>query len=72
MDVIQKGGSWYSYEGERIGQGRDKVKEFLKEHPNLTDEIYGKIMDKVNAEKEEKERLARERAARIQANIGEE
>lgn len=72
MDVIQKGGSWYSYEGERIGQGRDKVKEFLKEHPNLTDEIYGKIMDKVNAEKEEKERLARERTARIQANIGEE
>lgn len=72
MDVIQKGGSWYSYEGERIGQGRDRVKEFLKEHPNLTDEIYGKIMDKVNAEKEEKERLARERTARIQANIGEE
>ena len=72
MDVIQKGGSWYSYEGERIGQGRDRVKEFLKEHPNLTDEIYAKIMDKVNAEKEEKERLARERAARIQANIGEE
>ena len=72
MDVIQKGGSWYSYEGERIGQGRDRVKEFLKEHPNLTDEIYGKIMAKVNAEKEEKERLARERTARIQANIGEE
>ena len=73
MDVIQKGGSWYSYEGERIGQGRDKVKEFLKDHPQITDEIYAKIMDKVNAEKEEKERLARERMAKIQAaNNGEE
>lgn len=68
MDVIQKGGSWYSYNGDRIGQGRDKVKEFLKEHPEITDEIYAKIMDKVNEEKLEKERLAAERAARIKAN----
>ena len=50
----------------------DRVKEFLKEHPQMTDEIYAKIMAKVNAEKEEKERLARERTARIQSNIGEE
>ncbi len=68
MDVIQKGGSWYSYEGERIGQGRDKVKEFLKDRPELTDEIYNKIMDKVNEKKLEKERLAKERAERIKAN----
>ncbi len=67
MDVIQKGGSWYSYEGERIGQGRDKVKEFLKDHPQITDEIYAKIMDKVNESKQEKERLAAERAARLSA-----
>jgi len=71
MDVIQKGGSWYSYNGERIGQGRDKVKEFLKDHPELTDEIYAKIMDKVNEEKHEKERLAAERAARIAARNAE-
>ncbi len=67
MDVIQKGGSWYSYNGDRIGQGRDKVKEFLKDHPELTDEIYDKIMDKVNEEKREKERIAAERAAKIKA-----
>jgi len=72
MDVIQKGGSWYSYNGDRIGQGRDKVKEFLKEHPEITDEIYDKIMNKVNEEKLEKERLAKERAARIQARNTEE
>jgi len=71
MDVIQKGGSWYSYNGDRIGQGRDKVKEFLKEHPEITDEIYIKIMEKVNEEKQEKERLARERAERIKANAEE-
>ena len=67
MDVMQKGGSWYSYNGDRIGQGRDKVKEYLKEHPEITDEIYDKIMQKINEEKQEKERLARERAARISA-----
>ena len=67
MDVLQKGGSWYSYNGERIGQGRDRVKEFLKEHPEITDEIYDKIMQKVNEEKLEKERAAAERAAKINA-----
>ena len=71
MDVLQKGGSWYSYNGERIGQGRDKVKEFLKEHPEITDEIYAKIMQKVNEEKQEKERIAAERAAKISARNAE-
>ena len=72
MDVLQKGGSWYSYNGDRIGQGRDKVKEFLKEHPEITDEIYDKIMQIVNEEKQEKERLAAERNARINAKTTEE
>ena len=57
-DVVQKGGSWYSYNGDRIGQGRDRVKEFLKEHPEITEEIYNKIMDKVKEEKQEKEALS--------------
>ena len=43
-DIIQKSGSWFSYEGERIGQGRDKVKIFLKEHPELVSEIYEKVI----------------------------
>ncbi len=68
-DVVQKGGSWYSYNGDRIGQGRDRVKEFLKEHPEITEEIYNKIMDKVKEEKQEKERLAAERAARINERL---
>jgi recombination protein RecA len=38
-DVIEKSGSWYSYNGERIGQGREKTRLFLKENPAIADEI---------------------------------
>lgn len=38
-DIIEKSGSWYSYNGERIGQGRQKVKEFLTVNPAIWDEI---------------------------------
>ena len=38
-DVIEKSGSWYSYNGERIGQGREKTRTFLKENPAIADEI---------------------------------
>ena len=46
-DIVNKGGAWYSYEGERLGQGRDRVKEFMLEHPEFTQELYDKIMAKV-------------------------
>ena len=38
--IIDKSGSWYSYNGERIGQGRENVKKFLKENPDLYEEMY--------------------------------
>ena len=41
--VIEKSGSWYAYEGERIGQGRENVKKFFKENP----EVFGRLMVKV-------------------------
>ncbi len=41
--VIEKSGAWYSYGGERIGQGRDNAKKFLQEHPSLASEIEGKL-----------------------------
>lgn len=44
-DVIQKSGSWYSYNGERLGQGRENSKQFLKEHPEIRTEIAGKIRE---------------------------
>ena len=39
VDIINKAGSWYSYQDERIGQGRENVKEYLDDHPNLRQEI---------------------------------
>jgi recombination protein RecA len=35
-DIVEKSGSWYSYQGERIGQGRENAKQFLRDHPDLT------------------------------------
>ena len=43
--IIDKSGSWYSYEGERIGQGRENVKRFLKENPDIYDSIYKKVRE---------------------------
>jgi len=41
--IIEKSGSWFSYAGDRIGQGRENAKRFLQEHPALTIEIEGKL-----------------------------
>lgn len=43
--LIEKAGSWYSYGGERIGQGRENVKLFLAENPAVLDELEGKLLD---------------------------
>ncbi|MGN7479453.1 recombinase RecA [Solibacillus silvestris] len=43
LDIIQKSGSWYSYNNDRIGQGRENVKQFLKENSAIRDEIAEKI-----------------------------
>ncbi|MDR3120153.1 MAG: recombinase RecA [Clostridiales bacterium] len=43
MDVINKSGSWFSYAGQRIGQGRENVKQFLKENPEICAEIEAEI-----------------------------
>ena len=45
LDIIKKSGSWYSYEGNRIGQGRDKVKQYLKENPEVREQIAKQVMD---------------------------
>lgn len=46
--IIEKSGAWYSYGGSRIGQGRENSKEFLKNNPNVADEIEKKIIDNFN------------------------
>ncbi len=44
-EIVQKSGSWFSYEGERLGQGRENSKQFLKENPAIRTEIADKIRD---------------------------
>lgn len=48
MDILQKSGAWYSYGGERLGQGRENVKDYLKQHPAVRDEIEAKIRASLN------------------------
>lgn len=43
--IVEKAGSWYSYEGNRIGQGRENVKTFLKDNPEILERIAGQIKD---------------------------
>ena len=43
LDLIEKSGSWYAYKGEKIGQGKDKVREYLKENPDVSNEIEDSI-----------------------------
>ncbi len=43
--VIEKSGAWYAYQGEKIGQGRDNAREFLRENPSLSFEIENKVRE---------------------------
>src|SRR5215471_18042388 len=47
MNIIQKSGSWFSYEGNKLGQGRDAVKSLLHDNPELANEIESKIRTKL-------------------------
>ncbi len=64
LDIVNKSGSWFSYEGNKLGQGRDAVKQLLADNPELSDEIESKIRAKVNGEADqdqpEKEAVATE------------
>jgi recombination protein RecA len=46
-DIVVKAGSWYSYNDEKLGQGREAAKAFLKDNPNVKEEIKEKIFDKL-------------------------
>ena len=62
INIINKAGAWYSYNGDKIGQGRENTKQFLSEHPDILAEVdkqvrvhYGLIGDAQNGEKKEDE-----------------
>jgi recombination protein RecA len=50
LNVIDKSGSWFSYNGNRLGQGRDAVKDLIKDNPELMEELEAKIKDKVKVD----------------------
>ena len=43
--IVEKSGAWYAYNGEKIGQGRDNAREFLRENPELAREIENKVRE---------------------------
>ena len=47
LNIIQKSGSWFSYNGDKLGQGRDAVKQLLTDNPELANEIETKIREKI-------------------------
>lgn len=51
-DVVKKSGAWFSYNGTKLGQGRDAVKRVIEENPDLADELTEKIYEAMNAAKE--------------------
>ena len=48
LDIVNKSGAWYSYEDERLGQGRENAKAFLKDHPEITAKIEAKVREYYN------------------------
>ena len=52
LDIIQKSGAWFAYNGERLGQGRDNVRKYMIENPEFTDMIEKMVRDKMKAPKD--------------------
>ena len=65
--IVEKAGSWYSYNGERIGQGRENVKEYIENNIQFQDLLQQLLLDKL---KEEKEKARRERELALAAEEG--
>jgi recombination protein RecA len=61
--LVDKAGAWYSYKGDRIGQGRDNVREFLKKNPDTAAEIDGALRDILLARKPAAQETEEEKAA---------
>ncbi len=47
QSIIRKAGAWYTYEGDQLGQGKEKAREFLKENPDVAAELEKKILEKL-------------------------
>ncbi|MBI1300636.1 MAG: recombinase RecA [Alphaproteobacteria bacterium] len=64
FEIIKKAGSWFSYEGNKLGQGRDAVKALLLDNPELMEELELKIKEKAGLIKASKEKAGKEKPAK--------
>ena len=55
LDIVNKSGAWYAYKGDKIGQGRENAKTFLREHPEVRDEIEQQVREHFQPEEVEAE-----------------
>jgi len=73
--IVEKSGAWYAYDGERIGQGRENAKDYLRDHPEVARAVEQKVLEKygvlrltpvaaVAEEPEEERRPARVKAVK--------
>ena len=58
LDIMNKSGSWYSYNGNRLGQGRETVKELLRQQPAMYEEVSAKILERLKEKQAEEEKKA--------------
>lgn len=54
-NIIEKAGSWFSFDGDRIGQGRENVKRFLTENPEILNKVEGLLLDTISKDKDSKD-----------------
>jgi recombination protein RecA len=71
LDVIQKAGSWFSYEGNKLGQGRDSVKTLIEDNPELMEELEEKIKLKISGKSAEKEKVRQDAKDKVKADKAE-
>jgi recombination protein RecA len=50
-NLVDKAGAWYSYNGDRIGQGKENVRQFLKDNPDIAEDLYGKLRETLMPER---------------------
>ncbi len=55
LEIVEKSGAWYSYKGEKIGQGRENSKNYLKTHQDVFEEISNRIRAKISGEEIQEE-----------------
>jgi len=61
-EIVDKAGAWYSYNGDRIGQGKDNVRNYLKEHPEMAQEIEARVREILLPSDMPEEEIAEEKA----------